>query len=113
MFKSIIYLLCVFLYACSQEQNYVKKNCIGHIEDFDEKILMKQVKMPLSYIIHGDSIKVNFADREIKAALMKTDDQKNSLIHNLDDNYFVHLLNQSGLIEYEFNPDRWYIGSCK
>ncbi|MCB1657942.1 MAG: hypothetical protein KDI39_06915 [Pseudomonadales bacterium] len=104
-------LLIIFLSACSQEEYTVKKNCIGRIENFDEKVLVNQVNMSLSYSINEDSIKVKFAEHEIDAAFMKG--QKNNLIYNLEGNYFVHLLNQTGMIEYSFNPDKWFVGSCK
>lgn len=115
MFKkhSCIALL-IFLSACSTEEYTVHKNCIGQLEDFDGKILMKSVNMPFSYIIDGTSIKVKFADRKRRAALiMQGGDNKTSLIHNTDGNYFVHLLNQTGMIEYEFDSDRWFVGVCK
>jgi len=105
-------LIPVFLSACSGE--YITKNCLGRIENFDEKVLQAEIHLPLSYLIDGKSVKVKFSDQEIEAHMASDDQASNAFISsNKGDNYFSFLLNGSHQIEYEFNSDKWFVGTCK
>lgn len=116
MSKLLLAILVVCLVGCSNEYTageYTKNVCLGDIQDFNEQVLQKGISYRLAYLIENKSAKVKFADHDIKAMIITRESLLGHVIASDGGNYFAFAPDDGGKVEYEFNPDKWFVGTCK
>lgn len=116
MYRLLSVILMVFFLGCSNEYTtdvYIQKKCLGNIQDFNENILQKKASYALAYFIENESAKIKFAGHDIKTIIITGDPLLGRVITSDGGNYFAFALDNDGKIEYEFNPDKWFVGTCK
>lgn len=116
MCKLLWTVLAVYLVGCSSEYttgSYTKKRCLGDMQDFNERILQKEVSYQLAYLIENKSAKVKFADNDIEAIIITDQYLSGRVITSDGGNYFAFAPDNGGKVEYEFSPDKWFVGTCK
>ncbi len=116
MSKLLLAILVVCLVGCSNEYTageYTRNVCLGDIQDFNEHVLQKGISYRLAYLIEDKSVKVKFADQDIKVMLIAGHPSLNRVIASDGGNYFAFTPDDGGKVEYEFNSDKWFVGTCK